>query len=279
MYCSQCGKEIPENSKFCNECGCATTANANTPKENASVKNDIGNSMYIGNIEITKEQMDGIENYIRSNDSVTAVKIVRDLSGWSLSDAYAFVNNFYTIDKTHPQNSKDVPSASILKYDKCEMENKMDIPMPKIGGAIGLGVTAIFCLVCAIYCIGSFLFFILCLGLAIICAVASVGIIKDYNLAKKDFAQYEKKIQARRKAAKEQQDLYKAQQEQERRQQIELSKKRAEYNAKGIPTCPKCGSPSIATINRGYSMVSGFIGSGKPVNVCQVCGHKWQIGK
>lgn len=44
-------------------------------------------------------------------------------------------------------------------------------------------------------------------------------------------------------------------------------------------TCPKCGSTSIATTNRGYSFFTGFIGSGKPVNVCQKCGHKWKPGK
>lgn len=45
------------------------------------------------------------------------------------------------------------------------------------------------------------------------------------------------------------------------------------------PKCPKCNSTSIATVNRGYSIIWGFLGSGKPVNVCQVCGHKWEAGK
>lgn len=40
--------------------------------------------------------------------------------------------------------------------------------------------------------------------------------------------------------------------------------------------CPKCKSTSIATTNRGYSLVWGFIGSGKPMNVCQKCGYKWK---
>mgnify|MGYP002674012250 FL=1 len=44
-------------------------------------------------------------------------------------------------------------------------------------------------------------------------------------------------------------------------------------------TCPKCGSTSIATTNRGYSFFTGFLGSGKPVNVCQKCGYKWEPGK
>ena len=42
--------------------------------------------------------------------------------------------------------------------------------------------------------------------------------------------------------------------------------------------CPICGSESIATVNRGYSWFWGFLGSGKPVNVCQKCGHKFTPG-
>lgn len=42
------------------------------------------------------------------------------------------------------------------------------------------------------------------------------------------------------------------------------------------PHCPKCGSSAITTVNRGFSIVAGFIGSGSPRNVCQKCGHKWK---
>ena len=45
-----------------------------------------------------------------------------------------------------------------------------------------------------------------------------------------------------------------------------------------VVRCPNCGSESIATINRGYSLFWGFLGSGKPVNVCQKCGHKFKPG-
>ena len=41
------------------------------------------------------------------------------------------------------------------------------------------------------------------------------------------------------------------------------------------PKCPKCGSTAIGVANRGYSLVWGFIGSGKSMNVCKNCGHKW----
>lgn len=40
--------------------------------------------------------------------------------------------------------------------------------------------------------------------------------------------------------------------------------------------CPKCGSTAISTVNRGYSLMTGFWGSGSPRNVCQKCGYKWK---
>ena len=48
---------------------------------------------------------------------------------------------------------------------------------------------------------------------------------------------------------------------------------KVEFN---VVKCPKCGSKSIATINRGYSLLTGFLGSGSPRNVCQQCGYKWK---
>ena len=40
--------------------------------------------------------------------------------------------------------------------------------------------------------------------------------------------------------------------------------------------CPKCGSTSITAGQRGYSLFTGFIGSGKTVNRCANCGYKWE---
>jgi len=46
-----------------------------------------------------------------------------------------------------------------------------------------------------------------------------------------------------------------------------------------MPKCPKCNSTSIGVANRGYSLVWGFIGSSKSMNVCKSCGYKWKPGK
>ena len=49
-----------------------------------------------------------------------------------------------------------------------------------------------------------------------------------------------------------------------------------QFKKRNQPHCPKCGSTSIATTNRGFSVVTGFIGSGSPRNVCQKCVYKWK---
>lgn len=43
-----------------------------------------------------------------------------------------------------------------------------------------------------------------------------------------------------------------------------------------IVKCPKCGSTSITTGQRGYSLVTGFWGSGRTMNRCAKCGYKWE---
>lgn len=224
MYCSQCGKEIPENSKFCNDCSSPVV-------EKKAPQVDITNKL--------------------------------------LTDIHSNSNN-----------TEQEKSTSKIEENAHTNSDDENIPMPKISACIGLGIASVFALITVIITIQlSFIVFILDALLFVIMLGAWISSIKDYTLAKNDFAQYQKKVREGRKAAKAMQDEINAKQEADRKKQAELNKKRAEYRAKGIPICPKCGSPSIATINRGYSMVSGFIGSGKPINVCQICGHKWQIGK
>lgn len=62
-------------------------------------------------------------------------------------------------------------------------------------------------------------------------------------------------------------------------QKKEEEEKEKALKKESAPKCPVCGSTYISTINRGYSLFSGFVGSGSPRNVCQKCGHKWKPGK
>ncbi len=41
-------------------------------------------------------------------------------------------------------------------------------------------------------------------------------------------------------------------------------------------TCPKCGSTNITEGTKGFSLMTGFIGSGKFRYVCKNCGNKWK---
>lgn len=64
-----------------------------------------------------------------------------------------------------------------------------------------------------------------------------------------------------------------------KRREEESERRTQEYPAKkNLPKCPKCGSTYIQSTNRGFSLVTGFIGSGSPRNVCQKCGFKWKPG-
>ena len=70
----------------------------------------------------------------------------------------------------------------------------------------------------------------------------------------------------------------KAQIEQSRRDKEMYGPNNINYRPKSNDTlrCPKCNSTSISTGARGFSIVTGFIGSGSTVNRCGNCGYKWK---
>lgn len=57
-----------------------------------------------------------------------------------------------------------------------------------------------------------------------------------------------------------------------------------EFNTADIPDpsktvrCPKCGSTSVTTQERGYNLMWGMLGSTKKKNLCQRCGYTWWPG-
>ena len=96
----------------------------------------------------------------------------------------------------------------------------------------------------------------------------AIGECSDYNralllamidLRKKDVIEFETKMQSFR-------NEYKKREEDEKRRIQESLK----------PECPKCGSKSITAGQKGYSLLTGFIGSDKTVNRCASCGYKWK---
>ena len=49
--------------------------------------------------------------------------------------------------------------------------------------------------------------------------------------------------------------------------------------ANGKPFCPNCGCTELSANNRGYSMVTGTIGSKDVYITCLKCGHRWIAGQ
>ena len=56
----------------------------------------------------------------------------------------------------------------------------------------------------------------------------------------------------------------------------QASIKQMQDEEKNKPKCPKCGSTNITTGQRGYSLLTGFLGSNKTVNRCANCGYTWK---
>lgn len=59
------------------------------------------------------------------------------------------------------------------------------------------------------------------------------------------------------------------------KQEIEI-KNILKNNKDDTVRCPRCGSSAITTGQRGFSLVTGFLGSNKTVNRCGKCGYSWR---
>lgn len=59
------------------------------------------------------------------------------------------------------------------------------------------------------------------------------------------------------------------------KEQMEAIEQKKQENSNKV-MCPECGCTDIGVANRGYSLIWGFLGSGKTMNVCKKCGHKWK---
>lgn len=48
------------------------------------------------------------------------------------------------------------------------------------------------------------------------------------------------------------------------------------FNKNAPVMCPRCKSTQVTTGQKGFSLLTGFIGSSKTVNRCAKCGYTWQ---
>lgn len=132
-----------------------------------------------------------------------------------------------------------------------------------IAGGVVCGIIGALWMALALY--DGFHFFKFCIAvLFLVMSATSYSVYKDavsdYNLSQTDFSAYQQKVIRAEDARKA--------------EEIRIANEKVKKAAAPVK-CPKCGSASIATVNRGYSIVWGFIGSGKPMNVCQKCGYKF----
>ena len=81
------------------------------------------------------------------------------------------------------------------------------------------------------------------------------------QLKEKDIIEYELKMSQFRNQSKQ-------------AEQIQSQSKPTEKQL----TCPQCGSTDITSGTRGFTLTTGFIGSGNHRNVCKKCGFKWKPG-
>lgn len=71
----------------------------------------------------------------------------------------------------------------------------------------------------------------------------------------------------------------KIQEERKKYQQQKQVEEQARQDAINHPKCPKCGSTAITAGQRGYSLLTGFLGSNKTVCRCANCGYSWKPKK
>ena len=81
------------------------------------------------------------------------------------------------------------------------------------------------------------------------------------QLKEKDIIEYELKMSQFRNQSKQ-------------AEQIQSQPKSTEKQL----TCPQCGSTDITSGTRGFTLTTGFLGSGNHRNVCKKCGFKWKPG-
>lgn len=89
------------------------------------------------------------------------------------------------------------------------------------------------------------------------------------ELKEKDPIEYQLKLNQFKLQLEQKRNIEKQKEQQNNIQRQQVSKQ---------ITCPRCGSTNITTGSRGFSLVTGFIGSGKTVNRCASCGYKWKPG-
>lgn len=118
--CTQCGAFITvddtKDAGICEYCGNAFVTekaikyynegfldtNLTQPVEREKVVDS--KKMFIGNVEVTNEQLSQISLCIKRGEKILAIKLVRDLTGFGLEKCKNFIENIDSLDLHNPQD-------------------------------------------------------------------------------------------------------------------------------------------------------------------------------
>ena len=136
VYCSQCGKEIPNNSRFCNECGSPVVEKSKTdfePKQQPEFDAvaDIQKKLrVIDNRKrpsgkkngVVKSAFESLKNTIREETAASGLKLFDDgFEEEKLADKKKLIQNY-------PLPTSPKALASFAKYINSEIEAKKKEP-------------------------------------------------------------------------------------------------------------------------------------------------------
>ena len=104
--CENCGKNI-ETEEVINKYKTSSKLNTNNISSRDYVSSEYYglSTYYIGSLPVGPDTIREIEMLLKSYKKIDAIKLIRDKTGYSLRDCKNYVDNFYDIDKSKPQET------------------------------------------------------------------------------------------------------------------------------------------------------------------------------
>lgn len=292
IKCPECGKEISDKSKQCIHCGfpIEIEQEKTNDKANANIRN-------IGGVDYDLTE---VFECVKRYDKLSAIKILREITGLGLAEAKDMVETFIYDDSLVSSNSIKTEitinnqansDTTTEKYEnntinETQEETVKRLKKDKISEILAMIGVVIWSILWSVICVWAWqesddgslgilivvAFFCAAFGwIILLCSGSTIQQIEeDIQLASTDIEKYREIANKRIKDA-----AIKA--------KVMEANIKAEEKAKEIlehPQCPMCGSRNtqkISTMNRTISVgVAGLASSkiGKQYE-CRRCNHKW----
>lgn len=123
--CSNCNgtlKLSPDKTKWvCDFCESEFWVEKDFKANYVSTEHNSPNTYYIGSVKVEKECILKIENYISTNQKISAIKYVREISGLGLAEAKTWVDNYkdYNLEEPQKINSTSVSAQQTTSKEGC----------------------------------------------------------------------------------------------------------------------------------------------------------------